>query len=108
MEQAAATPGFALSRAYNKKMARHGDECQQTGVKFVPLPWETLCGWHSTTVDEVGKILTALARHTGAKEGVTFSPVSQRISILLTKANSALLLNRVPAFPLAHMEGIVE
>ena len=106
VQQAAVTPGFALSKSYDRKVAKHSDPCRQAGVSFIPLPFETLGGWHEVTVCEVKKIASALSRHTGTNEGETIKHVIQRISVLLIKGNAALLLNRLPSFPSTATVGI--
>ena len=106
VHQAARTPGYALSKAYDRKVAKHGELCQQSGVVFTPLPLETLGGWHDITVKEVKKIASALSRQTGANESETISHVIQRMSVLLIKGNAALLLNRKPMFPSSSTDGI--
>ena len=106
IQQAARTPGYALSKSFDRKVAKHGELCQRAGVVFVPLPLETLGGWHETTVKEVKKIASALSRQTGANEGETICHVIQRMSILLIKGNAALLLNRRPVFPTSSTDGI--
>ena len=105
-QQAAATPDYALGKSFDRKLAKHGDLCRQAGVAFVPLPFETLGGWHEVTVREVKKIGSALSRHTGSNEGETIKHVIQRISVLLIKGNAALLLNRQPSFPSTSTVGI--
>ena len=87
-------------------MAKHGELYQQAGVSFIPLPFETLGGWHVSTVKEVKKIASVLSRQTGANEGETISHIIQRMSILLIKGNAALLLNRNPVFPTSSTDGI--
>ena len=102
----AVTPGYALFKSFERKVAKQGESCQQPGVCFTPLPFETLGGWHEKTVCEVKKIASSLSRHTGASEGETISHVIQRLSILLIKGNAALLLNRVPTFPSTPTDGV--
>ena len=106
VQQAAVTPGYALTKSFERKVAKHGESCQQAGVCFTPLPFETLGGWHDSTVCEVKKIASSLSRHTGSSEGETIKHVIQRLSILLIKGNAALLLNRFPTFPSPSTDGI--
>ena len=106
VQNAAVTPGYALTKSFDRKVAKHGESCQQAGVCFTPLPFETLGGWHEKTVSEVKKIASSLSRHTGASEGETISDVIQRLSILVIKGNAALLLNRFPTYPSPPTDGI--
>ena len=89
-----------------RKVAKHGEMCQQAGVVFIPLPLETLGGWHESTIKEVKKIASALSRQSGANEGETINHAIQRMSVLLIKGNAALLLNRKPMFPVSSVDGI--
>ena len=106
VHQAARTPGYALIKSYDRKVAKHGEMCQQAGVVFIPLPLETLGGWHESTVKEVKKIASALSRQSGANEGETINHMIQRMSVLLIKGNAALLLNRKPMFPASSIDDI--
>ena len=65
---AAATPGHALTKRFGEKMAKHGEGCRLAGLVFIPLPVETLGGWHEETVTQVKRLGSALARHTGQEE----------------------------------------
>ena len=95
-----------MTKSFDRKVAKHGESCEQADVCFTPLPFETLGGWHDITVSEVKKIASALSRHTGSSEGETIKHVIQRMSILLIKGNAALLLNRFPTFPSPATDGI--
>ena len=103
--QAATTPGHALTVAYNRKMTDTGAACQREGITFIPLPVETLGGWHEAATLQVTKLGTALARQTGLEESVEVSRLFQRLSLLLVKGNSALFLTRNPSFPDPTIDG---
>ena len=96
VQGAAATDGFALNKAFERKVARAGEPCRQAGLAFIPLAADTLGGWHSVATKQVTKLATAQARHTGEAEDVTVRLLRQRLSLLLMKGNSALLIGRVP------------
>ena len=102
---AAATPGHALTKRFGEKMTKHGEGCRLAGLVFIPLPFETLGGWHEETVTQVKRLGSALARHTGQEESEAIRHVAQRLAVLLAKGNAALLLNRVPAFPSPDTDG---
>ena len=72
---------------------------------FIPMPVETLGGWHEQSSLQVTKIGSALARHTGQEESEAIRHLAQRLSVLLAKGNAALLLNRSPTFPSAEVDG---
>ena len=71
---------------------------------FLPLPVETLGGWHETAVQQIKKLAAALSRQTGEEESVTTSHLYQKLSFHLMKGISALLLNRSPNFRKNHID----
>ena len=68
VQQAAVTPGHALVKAHERKMAKHGEACRGAGIIFKALPFETLGGWGAESVAQVKMIGSALARHMGGEE----------------------------------------
>ena len=50
-------------------MNEHGEGCRRAGLVFLPLPMETLGGWHEETVRQVKRLGSALARQTWGDEG---------------------------------------
>ena len=68
---------------------------------------EPIGGWHSAAEQEVRKLGTALARHTGQEEGEAVSHLWGRLGVLLQRGNAAILANRVPALPGAIIDGII-
>merc|ERR1719508_328337 len=105
-QAAVSTPGHALTRRYGEKMTKHGEGCTRAGMVFLPLPVETLGGWHDQTVSLVKRLGSALARQTGQEESEAIRHLAQRLSVLLAKGNAALLLNRVPTFPSPDIDGL--
>ena len=96
MQGAATTDGYALKKAFDRKVARVGEPCRQAGLAFIPLAADTLGGWHGVAGKQVSKLATAQARQIGEAEEVTVRRLRQRLSLLLMKGNSALLMGRVP------------
>jgi hypothetical protein len=72
------------------------EACRRQGIAFIPLAAESLGGWHEVAVLELGKLATALARHTGQEEGEASRHLFGRLSILLMRGNAALFSNRIP------------
>ena len=104
---AANTAGHALDHAYTRKVNGAEEECRQQGIAFLPLVAESFGGWHSGAVREVKKLGAALARHTGQDEAEAVSHLWGRLGILLQRGNAAIIGNRVPALPDAHIDGIL-
>ena len=72
------------------------DLCDQQGIALIPMAAESLGGWHKVALEQLRKLGSALARHTGQEEGKTISHLLTRASVLLQKGLSSLLLNRIP------------
>jgi hypothetical protein len=106
VRQAAVTAGHALDTAYSRKMSHAGEACRREGIVFVPMPMETLGGWHDQTVLQVKKLTSAQARQTGEEQSETTRHLYQKLAVLLAKGNAALLLNRIPTFPNPDIDGI--
>ena len=105
VNRAAADPGHALATAHQRKWQKHGEACLAQGLAFIPLPVETLGGWSGPAADQIRKLGQALAWSTGQEEGVTVKHLFGRLSVLLMRGNTALLLNRVPSFPPPNVDG---
>ena len=96
LNQSAANPGHALHKAYERKMTRHGEACRMAGITFTPLPSDTFGAWGESTVREVRRMGSSLARQTGGEESEVIRHLIQRVSITLMKVNANLILNRCP------------
>ena len=103
--QAAWEPGYALTQAYQNKMRVTADLCDQQGIAFIPMAAKSLGGWHKVALEQLRKMGSALARHTGQEEGETISHLLTRASVLLQKGLSSLLLNRIPGHPSPDIGG---
>ena len=73
-----------------------GEACRREGIVFVPMPMETLGGWHDATVLQVKKIASAQARQTGGEQSDVTRHLYQRMAVLLAMGNAAMLLSRSP------------
>ena len=87
---------FFLYMFYQNKRRVTADLCDQQGIAFIPMAAESLGGWHKVALEQLRKLGSALARHTGQEEGETISHLLTRASVLLQKGLSSLLLNRIP------------
>ena len=97
--------GHTLAYAFDRKMTTHGADCRREGMVFLPLPVESLGGWHELALLQIRKIGSAQARQLGKEEGEAIAHLFQRLSVLLVKGNAALLLNRIPSFPEPQVDG---
>ena len=79
--------------------------CRREGIAFIPLPEETLGGWHAKAVLQIKRLARAQARTTGKDEDEAIRHLFQRLAVLLVKGNAALLVNRIPSHPLPSVNG---
>ena len=105
MVQSGATPGHTITRAFNEKCRDYLQACESAGVAFIPLPVETLGGWHDIAVDQIRKLARAGARNMGKEEDEAVRHLFQKLGVLLIKGNAAMLLNRIPSSPLSEVDG---
>ena len=103
VNEAAVTPGHSLNFAYDRKMRGAADDCERQGIVFQPLAFESLGGWHRAAVKEVKKIAMAMARR---EESEVCSHAISRLSLLLMKGKSAILVNRIPSIPQGPIDGV--
>ena len=94
VKKAAEEPGSAARKRFQEKQAKYQTPCKNEGIEFFPLSVETLGGWHPESL----LVLKNLARHLASHSGNTFEETQrhflQRLSILLMRGNSALILSR--------------
>ena len=95
VDQEAAHPGYALKLAWERKMRSAFDACSAQRISFIPLPVETLGGWHAEAEKHIARLGRELARSTsGADQKTSTNHLFQRLSLTLQKGNAALILSR--------------
>ena len=95
VDQEAANPGYALKLAWDRKMRSAFEACRAQRVSFIPLPVETLGGWHPEAEKQISRIGRELARSSlGTDQKTASNHLFQRLSLSLQKGNAALLLSR--------------
>ena len=105
--RAATTPGHAMTVAFDNKCRVTEDLCREQGIAFIPVVAESLGGWHKVALEQLHKLSSALARHTGQEEAEKFDHLVKRVSILLQKGLASMLLNRNPGHPAAEIDGLM-
>ena len=85
-------PLRTLSIAFKNKCRLYGELCEREGMAFVPLPFDTFGAPHEVTVHQLTKLAKALARANGSEESDSIRHLFQRVSSLLTRSNSTLIL----------------
>ena len=72
---------------------------------FRAMTFEVLGGMHEATVSTVKRLGQSLARAGGQEEGEVIRHLFQRLSILLMKGSSALILSRSPSHVNCNVNG---
>ena len=72
---------------------------------FRTLVMEVLGGMSEATVSTVKRLGQCLARAGGQEEGDVIRHLLQRISVLLMRGSSALILSRAPSHPQSDING---
>ena len=103
--QAVETPGHTLTQAFNDKCRTTLQACQSEGIAFIPLPAETLGGWHPRAEDQIKKLARALARCTGREEEESIRHLFQKLGVILVRSNAAMFINRIPTYPSPEVDG---
>ena len=70
-----------------------GAACQREGIVFLPLPVETIGGWHETVVQQIRKLAAALSRQTGEEESLATDHLHQKLSPLFSSFFSEIQFN---------------
>lgn len=96
VQQAADTPGHALSVAHRRKLDKSWEPCHHQGIEFIPIAAESLGAWHPTAIAEVQKLGSSLARQNGDEETTVVQQLFQQLSVSLMRGNAALFNNRCP------------
>ena len=96
VKRAAEETGSAAGKRFQEKLNKYHTPCKNEGIDFIPVVVETLGGWH----EESEKVIIKLARQLSTQSGQRYEETSrhlfQRLSILLTRGNAALITNRIP------------
>ena len=107
MSKSADDPEYALTTVFNSKWRKYGPACESQGLVFLPLPALTLGSWHPHALAELKKLGRALGRVNSQDEGEATRHLFQRLSILLMKGNSALLISCIPIIDNPEITGIM-
>ena len=106
VEGASTIPGHALAHHYQQKWQKYGDACDREGISFLPAPVEVLGRFHEATVGLVKRLGESLARAGGQDERDVIRHLFQRLSVLLIRGSSSLILSRIPTQPNPSIDGI--
>ena len=85
-------------------MSKYDDCCAAEGITFIPLAVDSFGGWHGAALDVFSKLGRQLARQLGKEEEEVTRQLRQRLSVILTRDNVAMLGSRVPAQPPATID----
>ena len=105
-----ACPPARHTRQYVSKMRMSSPWlvcCAAEAICFIPLAVDTFGGWHGAALDVIAKLGRQLARQLGKEEEEVTRQLRQRLSVLLTRDNMAMLGSRTPTLPPATIDGDV-
>ena len=108
VNQVAVDGESGVRHAFNAKMSKYDDRCAAEGIAFVPLAVDTFGGWHGAALDVLSKLGRQVARQVGKEEEEGVRQLRQRVSVLLTRDNVAMLGSRSPDVPPACIDGDVD
>ena len=91
IDQVAQDGEGGVRHAFNSKMAKYDDRCAAEAICFIPLAVDTFRGWHGAALDVIVKLGRQLARQLGKEEEEVTRQLRQRLSVLLTRDNMAML-----------------
>ena len=79
----ATSDGYALTKAFDRKVAKAGEACRQQGITFIPLAMDTFGGVHKVMIEQVQKLGSTLVQHRGEEEQLETRNLFLRLSLLL-------------------------
>ena len=106
LPQSSKTAGAALASMKANKINKHSRACQANGIAFVPLVAETLGGWETDALFHLRAIAKQTAARSASQAPIAIRQFFQRLSVLLQRANAALIAARAPAQAPPHILGL--
>ena len=108
IDQVAQDGEAGVRHAFNAKMAKYDDRCAAEAISFIPMAVDTYGGWHGAALHVITKLGRQLARQLGKEEEEVTRQLRQRLSVLLTRDNMAMLGSRTPTLPPATIDADIE
>ena len=87
------------------KNNKHYRQCHRQGIVFVPLVVETLGGWDAEAIFHLKSIAEKTAHRSNQRPAFVIKHFFQRLSVILQRANAALMATRAPPPPPPHVTG---
>ena len=84
-------------------MTKSFQACNAEGIKLISVVVEALGGWHEDAAPVVSKLARQLASHASKDAVEQTRYLLQRLSLLLMRGSTALILTRTPA----HADAVV-
>ena len=105
LPQSTVATGSALEKMKVAKINKHFHNCRRQNIVFVPLNVETLGGWDSEAAFHLKSIAEKTAHRSNQRPSYVVKHFFQRLSVILQRANSALIATRAPPPPPPHVTG---
>ena len=102
LPQSSVATGSALEKMKVAKNNKHFHNCRRQNIVFVPLVVETLGGWDPEAAFHLKSIAEKTAHRSNQRPNYVVKHFFQRLSVILQRANSALIATRasLPVFRL--------
>ena len=105
VSQSSTSAGAALEKMKVLKNNKHYRQCHRQGIVFVPLVVETLGGWDAEAIFHLKSIAEKTAHRSNQRPAFVIKHFFQRLSVILQRANAALMATRAPPPPPPHVTG---
>ena len=89
----------------NQKESKYYEACRTQNIEFYAMPVETTGAWEEGATVVIVRVAKALARASGQEEGECVKHFFGKLSILLMRSNSSMILNRVAHHIDPHING---
>ena len=106
VDRAGESPGIALEQRHRQKCLKYTEACMTEGIVFQPLVVETLGGWDKGAEATIARVGKAMALESGQTANEVVRHLFGRLSVLLMRGKSCLLLSRTPTHTNAILNGV--
>ena len=96
IQDAATTRGHSLLVGEAWKLSAHTDACNEVGVSFIPIVFETLGGLSSSAVCNLAYLRRLVGQRLGIPPSDSTRHLFQRCAISLWRGNAALWIRHLP------------
>ena len=96
IQGASTIQGHSLQVGEARKLAAHANACNDVGVSFIPIVFETLGGISSSAANTLASLGRLIGQRLGNPPADSIRHLFQRCAILLWRGNATLWIRRLP------------